>query len=251
MVDYNDPSKGGVAVPSTLKPGTTAYLRYYLIEKPQNELDKDFIDTLYSLDTIGTLTEADDNVLIVLDKKLNKNFCIILPYLSESSEKYSSLFILSGTNHEDAQLHSIITFYCEKVGKKSILVVDAFCSNQLLKNKVDNHGGRILFETINQACKKMKIKQIELESVDNAIPWYLSKGFVHNVNKKGKGLTELRKRISWSSRSPWSWSSSSSPKKKKITKKSTSSPKKKTTKVVSKVKQKISKKKTNKIKKNN
>jgi hypothetical protein len=229
MVDYSDPSKGGVAVPSTLNPGTTAYLRYYLIEKPQNELDKDFIDTLYSLDTIGTLTEADNDVLDVLDKKLNKDFCIILPYLSESSKKYSSLFILSGTNHEDAQLHSIITFYCEKVGKKSILVVDAFCSNQLLKKKVDNHGGRILFETINQACKKMKIKQIELESVDHAIPWYLSKGFVHNVNKKGKGLTELRKRISWSSRSPWS-RSSSSPKNKKIPKKSTSSPKKKTTK---------------------
>jgi hypothetical protein len=236
MSQYADPSKGGVAVPSTLNPGTTAYLRYYLIEKPQNELDKDFIDTLYSLDTIGTLTEADDNVLDVLDKKLNKDFCIILPYLSKSSKKYSSMFILSGTNHEDAQLHSIITFCCETVGKKPTLIIDAFCSNQLLKKKVDNHGGRILFETINQACKKMKIKQIELESVDDAIPWYLSKGFVHNVNKKDKGLTELKKRISWSSRSPWSRSTSSP------------SPKKKTTKVVSKNKPKISKK-SNKNKK--
>jgi hypothetical protein len=98
----------------------------------------------------------------------------------------------------------VITFYCEKVGNKPTLIIDAFCSNQLLKKKVDNHGGRILFEAIKQACKKMKIKQIDLEAVDEAIPWYLSKGFVHNMNKKDEGLTQMKKRISWSSRTPWS-----------------------------------------------
>jgi len=61
-----------------------------------------------------------------------------------------------------------------------------------------------LFEAINQACKKMKIKQIDLESLDEAIPWYLSKGFVRNFSKKDEGLTQLTKRVSWSSRTPFS-----------------------------------------------
>jgi hypothetical protein len=212
MSQYADPSKGGVEVPSTLNPGKMAFLRYYVIENPQNELDEKFIETLYSLESIGTLTEADDNLQQYLDIKLT-GLCKIWNYLSKSSEKYSSLFILSGTNRDDAQLHSIITFYCEQVRNKPTLIIDAFCSNQRLKNKVDNPGGRILFEAINQACKKMKIKQIDLEAVDEAIPWYLSKGFVHNLSKKDEGLTQLKKRISWSSRSPWSRSSTPSPKK--------------------------------------
>lgn len=203
-----DPSQGGFAVPSTLNPGTTAYLRYYVIENPQNDLDKKFIDTLYSLDNIGTLTEADVGMQLYLDIKL-RSLCNIWNYLSKSSDRNSSLFILSGTNSDDAVLHSMVTFFCEQDGKKPKLVIDAFCSNQLLKNKVDNPGGRILFEAINQACKKMKIKQIDLESVDEAIPWYLSKGFVLNLKKKDAGLTHLKKRISWSSRTPWTMSSSS------------------------------------------
>ena len=205
-----DPSQGGVAVPSTLNPGTTAYLRYYVIENPQNELDEKFIESLYSLESIGTLSETDYDLEKYLDIKL-AGFCKIWNYLSGSSQKRSSLFILSGTTSDDVQLHSMITFFCEQVGRKPTLVIDAFCSNQLLKNKIDNHGGRILFEAVNQACKKMKIKQIDLESVDEAVPWYLSKGFAPNFKKKDEGLTQLKKRISWSSRSPWTMSSSHSP----------------------------------------
>ena len=203
-----DPSQGGVAVPSTLNPGTTAYLRYYVIENPQNELDEKFIEALYGLDSIGTLTEADVNLQKYVDIKLTR-LCAIWNYLSQSSDRNSSLFILSGTNSDDAQLHSMITFFCDQSGRKPTLVIDAFCSNQLLRNKIDNPGGRILFEAINQACKKMKIKQIDLESVDEAIPWYLSKGFIPNLKKKDVGLTHLKKRISWSSRTPWTISSSS------------------------------------------
>jgi hypothetical protein len=237
-----DPSEGGVEVPSTLNPGKTAYLRYYVIENPQNELDEQFIESLYGLDTIGTLTEADKNIQQYLDIRLQK-FCVLWNYLSQSTERCNSLFILSGTNKHDAQLHSVITFYCEKVGNKPTLIIDAFCSNQLLKKKVDNHGGRILFEAINQACKKMKIKQIDLEAVDEAIPWYLSKGFVHNFNKKDEGLTQMKKRVSWSSRSPWS-SSPMKPVKKnvKVVKNPRKKPARKTSKVVKEPRSRAAKK---------
>lgn len=218
-----DPSDGGVAVPSTLKPGTTAYLRYFLYDDPQNELDKKFIESLYDLDKIGELSYASlflkdlyvDRYLRSIyhdsshdssqDRSKNE-YCIISHYLRKSIHNYSSLFIISGTNSYDAKLHSVITFYCEKVGNKPTLVIDAFCSNQREKKTVDNHGGRLLFEVINRACKKSKIKQIDLEAVDEAIPWYLSKGFVHNLNKNKNenGLTDMKKRVSWSSRTPWS-----------------------------------------------
>ncbi len=229
-----DPSYYGVEVPSTLNPGKKAYLQYFVVEKPQNELDEKFIETLYSLDNIGRLTDVYNDLHRYIETKLAR-FCPISKYLSESSKKYSSLFILSGTDRDNAQLHSMITFYCEKVGNKPTLIIDAFCSNQLLKNKVDNHGGRILFEAINQACKKMKIKQIDLDAVDEAISWYLSKGFIENPNKK-YGLTPMKKRISWSSRSPWS-SRSMTPKK------SNSSPKKATARVVPKAPRKSNKNK--------
>ncbi len=242
-----DPSNGGVAVPSTLIPGTTAYLRYFIYESPENELDEKFIESLYSLDKIGELTYTSFDVkenyvaryLRDISRDIShdssqdrskKQFCFISHYLRRSIHNHSFLFIISGTNRDDAKLHSIITFYCEKVGNKPTLVIDAFCSNQHEKKTVDNHGGRLLFEVINRACKKSKIKQIDLEAVDEAIPWYLSKGFINkNENENKNGLTHMKKRVSWSSRSPWSRSSSPmKPVKKtsKKTKKSKSSPKK-------------------------
>ncbi len=213
MLDKPDPSEGGVAVPSTLNPGKTAYLRYYFIRNPKNQLDEKFIDTLLSLSKIGTLTESKENALA----SYLYQFCEIWDYMRNSMKLYNSLFIISGTNSDDAKLHSVITFYCKQVDNKPTLIVDAFCSNQQLKKKVENHGGRILFETINRACKKMKIKQINLDAVDKAVPWYLSKGFVQY--NKTIGFTQMTKKVSPRSRS------SSSPKKpvKKTSKKSNSS----------------------------
>ncbi len=223
MIDMN-PANGGVPMQSTLYPDTLNYLRYYYIENVSSDLNKKFAEKIISLDGIGTVTKVDADVLenIVYKSGISyDHFCGFMnsKYLFSSAgvkipksklntgESYgktdfNALFIISGTSDNNYLLHSVITFNVSlypKDNKSKILTVDAFCSYQKYDKDdrgVDNPGGRLLFEVVNRACKKMKIKRIDLEALEEAKPWYKSKGFEVNVSKSDSDY--LSKQISHS-----------------------------------------------------
>lgn len=198
-----DPSVGGIEVKSTLHPGKTAYLRYFFIDNEKSQMSTKFAETLQTFDEIGKLTIVTNAVLEKLKNQdtINfHNFCgyeMSTHYLFTSGTRNCCLFIISGTDAKNYKLHSVMTFKFEPKN----LFIDAFCANQINKSQIDNPGGKKLLDIVNKACKKLKIKRILLDSVHGALDWYKQKGFKNDKERYAFGLTSLRKKISWSSRS--------------------------------------------------
>lgn len=224
MIDMN-PANGGVPMQSTLYPDTLNYLRYFYIENVPSDLNTKFAKTIMSLDGIGTVTKVDADVLehMVYKNGVNHdNFCgknmntkymfssagVTIPKSklrtdeSYGKTNFNALFIISGASANYYLLHSVITFNVSlyhKDNKSKILTIDSFCAYQKQDKDdigIDNPGGRLLFDVINRACKKMKIKRIELDAIDEAKPWYKSKGFEVNISKSDSD--QLSKNISHS-----------------------------------------------------
>lgn len=208
--DLINTAKGGVAMESKLHPGFTNYLRYYYIENHSTELNKQFEKTIFSLDGIGTVTKVPVKLLDDIVHSDNYlNFCgpgMTSKYLFNSAgikkvSEYNVLFILSGIENQYFTLHSVITFNVElnKQKKQKYLTIDAFCSYQKQDANdrgVDNPGGRMLMDVLNRACKKMKIKKINLEALSQAKSWYKKKGFDVDSSKSNSDF--LSKKISFS-----------------------------------------------------